>query len=207
MRYRRQVGPFHVVAECAGDLRPQAEGLLEVLAKLHARGPALHDGTAVQFGWSLLRLLADDKELVVCEPDFAGDPFHNFVPTVETTLRVTVQQVALLKFIGANEAGPDSRFQDRLIAARGWLRTDHIYLERSSPDPAKHESGWYVGQVEGGKGEMTADDLEALYVYQLLRLRPALMKVLALPAGYLVVFRGGAIEAVVDPGGKDVWPA
>ena len=44
-----------------------------------------------------------------------------------------------------------------------------------------------------------------MHVFQLLRTRPALLRLLALPPGYLAVLDGDEVEAVVDPSNNDVW--
>jgi hypothetical protein len=42
-------------------------------------------------------------------------------------------------------------------------------------------------------------------VYQLLKLRPSLLQALAIPRGYLVVFNGDEIEAVLNEEEIDIW--
>jgi hypothetical protein len=59
--------------------------------------------------------------------------------------------------------------------------------------PEKGDSGWYIGEVDQPQNE-----LKAIYSYQLLPLRPALLKVLALPVGYVVVFENDRIEAILN---------
>ncbi|HEX5081243.1 MAG TPA: hypothetical protein VFY40_04295 [Blastocatellia bacterium] len=195
MRYQRRIGQFNVVAECAEDLEEQAIGLLTKLDELNKVGPAIQDGTTIMFGWSLLTLRGDVDELVICEPDFERDPFHDSLPQVEHTLRILIQQVALLKLIGAE--GLEARFQDKVVIAKGALGTERIYLDRTATD-ADSDSGWFIGEVEGRKSKYTVEELEAIYVYQIFQIRRALMKVLALPPGYMVVFRGDNIEAIFD---------
>ena len=55
-------------------------------------------------------------------------------------------------------------------------------------------SGWYLGPV-GASSAPTENDLELLYSYQLVSLRPALLKILSLPVNYLVVFDGEGIAS------------
>jgi len=204
MRHQRLIGSTTVIVECGDDLRPQAEGLLGKLAELHERGPALRDGTTIEFGWAPLRLRAADGGLLVCEPDFDGNPWQDWAPTVDRTLRVLSGQVALLNTLGV--AGVPARFDDKVVAARGCLDVPRIYLERVTPEAA-HDSGWYIDTVDGPDTPRPPDELEGLYVYQLLARRPPVLPLLALPPGYLAVMNGDEVEGIADADGTTVWPA
>ncbi len=199
MRFRRVIGEFEVVAACASDLEPQATGLLDKIAELHDRGPAIRDGTTIRFGWSLLTLAGAGHELEVCEPDFLADPLRERLPQVEFTLRVVSQQAALLTSLRVE--GLDAGYRDRVVTAKGSLDASRIYLERSEPERPE-DSGWYIGPVE--EPERAAEDLEALYVYEIFQKRQPLMAALALPHGCLVVFQDSLIEAVFDSSGTRI---
>ena len=62
-----------------------------------------------------------------------------------------------------------------------------------TPVPKSGDSGWYIGEVEQPQNELIA-----IYVYQLLQLRPAILQVLALPKGYIVVFQNNEIETILN---------
>jgi hypothetical protein len=203
MKYQRRIGKFNVVAVCGQDLEEQARGLLAKIDELNEIGPAIQDRTTIMFGWSLLTLRGGADELVICEPDFDGDPIHDYLPQVEHTLRILIQQIALLNLIGAE--GVEARYMDKVVIAKGCLGTERIYLERTATD-AFGESGWFIGEVEGKETKYTVEELEAIYVYQIFQVRRALMKVMALPPGYMVVFRGDNIEAIFDADGSSIWP-
>ncbi len=42
-------------------------------------------------------------------------------------------------------------------------------------------------------------------MHQLLKLRPSLLQALAIPRGYLVVFTGDEIEAILNEEDIDIW--
>lgn len=48
-------------------------------------------------------------------------------------------------------------------------------------------------------------ELHALYAYQLLKIKPEIIQVLALPNDYMVVFEGNEIKAVLDENDVDVF--
>ncbi|EOO17047.1 hypothetical protein IGA_03228 [Bacillus cereus HuA3-9] len=91
------------------------------------------------------------------------------------------------------------KFSDKIVTAKNVLQLDEVYLQRAS-DCEKGDSGWYIGSVEE-----TEDELEAFYAYQLLKIRPSIIQVLALPYEYLVVFEKGKIKAILDDKDVDVW--
>lgn len=199
MKYQLQVGTTCLVAHAADALAPQAEWLLKTLEGLLDGGKRLTEGGRVQVGWSFLTLRLRDNELVVCEPDFDGDPFSGVREDVTLTLTVIGQQNEVLARVGA--AGVASSFQDKIVLLKGCLEEPHIYLERNHSAP-EGDSGWYIGPVDGHD---VGGDYDAIYVYQLLRLRPELLQVLSLPPGYLIVFDGVKIKAVLDESEQDVW--
>ena len=192
-----------VVAHCGADLSVQAEALLAKLEQLHQSGPALHSGSVVQFGWSRLVLEADGTNLVVCEPDFANDPFSKTVPEVSWTLRVASEQAGICRLVQA--LGQDVSFDQTVLVAKGHLSTSRIYLDRRQPD-VRDFSGWYLGPFTEEAPVHDQDQLELLYIFQLLQLRPAVLKVLNLPFNYVVVFNEDAIDMIFDSNGTVVWP-
>ncbi|MBG1241065.1 immunity protein Imm33 domain-containing protein [Nostoc sp. NZL] len=203
MKFQRQIGAFNVVAHCPDDLEHQAQALLDKLAEINQQKSNLKDGTKVEFGWSILTLRGNEDELVVCEPYFSDDPFQNYLPVVDDTLRVITEQIELLNRVGVEGVNPS--FQDKVVIAKGSLQANHIYLERKSPEANTHNSGWYIGEVTQDKPEQTDDNFEAVYVYQLLNQRPALMPILALPPGYLVIVNEDIIEAIFNKDNQNIW--
>lgn len=196
-RYSLNVGGQEVVVNCAPQLERQAASLLELLDMLQLSGEELRGGETVQFGWVLLTLVERGGELVVHEPDFDGDPFTELRDDLTASLTVTAEQAQLLARLGLRSE--PARFQQNVVTGKDCLGERRVYLEHKQP-VAPDDSGWYVGPVEG-----TPQEFASIRVYELLRLRPALLQALALPQGYLVVFEGDEIKAVLDEREVDVW--
>jgi hypothetical protein len=200
-KHTRRVGDVDLVARCDDAFAAQAGSLLEAVASFQGQGKRLADGVRVQFGWSLLTLRRRGSDLVVCEPDFDGDPFHEIREDVTCTLRIRMGQVAVVRRLGLVPV--DIRFDDKVVLAKGCLAGRRVYLQRSEPRPG--DSGWYVGPVDGPAPEHKPESYEAIHVFELLRRRAGLLQVLALPAGYLVVFDGDEVEGIADPNNNEVW--
>jgi hypothetical protein len=196
-----QVGGQTLVARCDDAFAQQAESVIALFKRLHEEGRVLRDGFRVRFGWSLLTLRGHGSQLIVCEPDFSSDPLTNVREDITVTLSVLVQQSSVLNRLGVE--GEDASFRYKLVISKGVLNIPHIYLERKE-STTEDDSGWYIGPVEDPEEE---PGYESLYVYQLLDSRPQLLQVLTLPRGYLAVFNGVEIEAILNESEENVWEA
>jgi len=191
-----------VSIQCADALGEQASFSLDLIKGIERdKGPGfLRDGTRLQVGWSILTLRSRESALIVCEPDFDGDPFKSTRDDVSCTLLVQAQQNDTLRGLGLS--GVPVSFQDKIVLAKGCLGDAKIYLERKPP--TQGDSGWFIGRVDKSANNK---DLEAVYVYQLLKRRAALMKILLLPPGFLIVFEGDRIESILDDKDQSLLPA
>jgi hypothetical protein len=142
------------------------------------------------------------RELTIGEPDFSGNALKNVVPEVDRTLRIIKAQAAICKLAGT--VGPETYFDQTILVAKAHIKTPGIYMDRRETNNA-NVSGWYLGPV-GASDAPTENDLELLYTYQLVSLRPALLKTLCLPVNYLVVFDGDRINKLFDAKGHNLWP-
>jgi hypothetical protein len=202
MKVTRESRGRLLVAACDSDLAEQASLLLRVIEQTGEQAGGLRDGTVIESGWAPLRLHARKEELVVCEPDFAGD-VNQFIPSISRTLRVLAEQIALLSALGIE--GVPTRYNQGVVLKRGVLDLRRIYLHRRMP-VNNGDSGWYIGPADDTSEPPNPSQLVAIYVYRLLTVRPVLLRVMALPPEYIVVFDGDKIEAVVNPLNQRVWP-
>lgn len=193
-----QINELKVIVHCANALQHQAGWLLQTIKNLSDHGKPLVDGTTIQIGWSVLTLQQNSEGLLVLEPDFLNDPFTQLNSDVNNTLIILAQQRDLLRQLDIE--GQPSLFSTKVVMAKDSLKLERIYMERTATS-SPEDSGWYIGPVEDSSGE---DEYEAIYLYELLHHRPELMKVTALPVGYLVVFDGDHLEAVVNEDGTNL---
>jgi hypothetical protein len=191
------VGEATLRAHCRQGLLPGAHWMLGQLARFADEPPGLAPGVKVEFGWSLLWLREDGDVLAVCEPDFEGDPMRDQVDDVTGTLSVLAAQSGVLSEYKVAEPVP-TRFDQKIVVAKGVLDLDRVYLERTAPQPG--DSGWYIGPVDEGdqvdESASPEDRYDAILAHELLGRRPALVTVLSLPLGALVVFDGDEIVHV-----------
>ena len=171
-----------LAARCAVGLAAQLEWLLGAVAAFAGQGHGLAAGVRVQVGRSLITLQPDGSELL-CEPDRAGDPLGGPVPDVTRTLLVLAQQKDVLARVAVAEAEFALLYQ-RVVTAHGCLATPRVDVRHGEPT-SPDDSGWSIGTVEGENA-----GCEDMAVREVLRARPRLLDVMALPRGYRAVRRG-----------------
>ncbi|KXY41883.1 hypothetical protein AT257_09330 [Bacillus cereus] len=194
----KNIGSKNIIATAEEHLSPQIEKLLYLLTKVEDN--KLVDGFSIQVGWSLFILSKCEDGYRIIVPDYTKNPFKDTTEDLTIALWVQLEQVHCLRQL--NIEGEMIKFSDKIVTAKNVLQLDEVYLQRAS-DCEKGDSGWYIGPVE--ETEETEDELEAFYAYQLLKIRPSIIQVLALPYEYLVVFEKDKIKAILDDKDVDVW--
>jgi len=164
------------------------------LAGQLAQCEPLRPGMRLRIGWTMLTAERDGDGLMLCEPDFDGDPLTQTRPRIDVSLDVMAQQAA---FAHARQVEPlDTRFDQILIVGRGALARPDIQAFRDPPDGT--DSGWSVTEL-GTEPSEDPDAFETLAVHRLLRLRPALLSLLILPPGYGLILEAGKAPLVLSP--------
>ena len=205
MRFAKVIDGKHVGVECHESLRLQAKWLLDLVDTIVTeRGhKVLSNGYMIEFGWSMLQIgAAGSDNFDLLEPDYRDDPFRKWRKDISSTLIVQQQQNDFVLQVGAEPQS--TSFQDKVVYCKSVFSQRRVYLERQGPRP--NDSGWFIGDGNQMKGEYAADELAACYAYELLKYRPEVVKVLQLPTGYLVIFDGSCVEAVLAPDNQLVYP-
>ncbi|WP_026677436.1 immunity protein Imm33 domain-containing protein [Fictibacillus gelatini] len=196
-KFIRTIENKNIIIQAEGQLDFQVNHLFNILSKVDKS--KLIDGFSLQIGWSVFFLTQKEDGYHVAAPDFAKNPFQDMTEDLTIPLWIQFKQIHFLQKL--NLHGETVKFSDKIIAARKALQYDNLFLQRSS-GCEKGDSGWYIGPVDY---EVETEELEAFYAYQLLKWRPALIQVLALPFEYMVVFEKDEIKAVLDDQDIDIW--
>ncbi|RNB51995.1 hypothetical protein AAFJ72_16600 [Brevibacillus gelatini] len=199
----KQISNKIFVVTCREFLAEQADFLLDLFADVeHENGP-LRNGAKIQVGWTILIVKereGHEGQMEIVAPDYDTNPFTETNRDLSVSLYIQMAQNHCLQTLQLT--GEAALFQDKIVVAKGALEEEHVYLQRAEQREAG-DSGWYLGPV---RGEVDSDGLESYYIFQLLKHRPSLLQALALPRGYIAVFRGDQIEAVLDEHDENVWP-
>jgi hypothetical protein len=177
-------------------LKKQAEALLEIIGNIESS--KLKDKFKVQVGWGIFTIVEDSNGFNIVAPDYSRNPFSESTEDLTISLWIQLEQGTLLNKLKLD--GEMISFQDKIVCTKGVLSLDNIYLERSK-EYEKGDSGWYIGSVDES---IATDELEAYYAYQLLKIRPSIIKTLVLPNGYMAVLDKDELKAVLDENDMDV---
>jgi hypothetical protein len=199
-RFTASVGGVIVALRCASRLEARAHALFAHLRKAQTRGTRIVDGATVTYGGSLLAFVrGTEGVLELREPDFDGDPFSSTRGDLTSTLTTVDTQLELLA--RASAPARTTMFWETLTVAGGALGMRRVYVERKKRLGGVRDSGWTIGPLDGED-----DKQETRFVHEIVSRRPALAAALAFPEGWLVVFDGDRVHAVLDPDGSQRWP-
>ena len=186
-----------IVMTAEKELEPQMESLFLILENINSS--KLIDGFSLQVGWAIYNLHEKEKGyFIITTPDYSKNPFEDITEDLTLSLWVQLEQGHFLRKI--NIEGQSIKYSDKIILSKGVLELENIYLQRTG-DVEQGDSGWYIDAV----GDNDTTELDALYAFQLLKLKPEIIQVLALPNDYMVVFEGKEIKAVLNENDEDVF--
>ncbi|HDR4604247.1 hypothetical protein OB975_10695 [Bacillus cereus] len=192
----KNIGNKNVKAKVEEPLRFHVETLFNLLTKVEDK---LVDGFSIQVGWSIFSLCKYEDCYQIITPDYTKNPFKDMSEDLTITLWVQLEQAHCLRRL--NIEGELIKFKDKIVIAKNVLQQDEVYLQRSS-GYGEGSSGWYIGPINE---EEESGELETIYAYELLKMKPALIQVLALPYDYLVVFEKDKIKAILNECDVDIW--
>lgn len=179
------------------ELQSQIEILFAILEQVEPN--KLIHGFSLQVGWSVYYLYErETRDFILTTPDYTKNPFEDITEDLTLALWVQLEQDHFLRKI--NVDGSSIKFSNKIILSKGVLELEKIYLQRNG-NVEKGDSGWYIGPVE----DDNTTELYALYAYQLLKIRPEIIQVLALPNDYMVIFEGNEIKAVINDNDVDIF--
>jgi hypothetical protein len=199
-RHARMIGNRDVIAYCDPSLRREVGVLFDMVEAMADQGAEVVAGMRVHAGWTTLSLVEKDGELVFQEPDYdATEPETAWRLDVSASLRMLVDQTEILTRIGL--PGEQINFDQHVLVVHGTLEMEQVYLVRVA-SPGGRMTGWRVAPTEDQEGEM---EIDSIPLYELYRKRPALVRAMLLPVGYMAFFTGDDIDVIVDPDDQPVW--
>lgn len=195
-KFEKSIMGKTIIVTAEKELEPQVEILFDILEQVE-RNKLIH-GFSLQVGWSVYYLHERETgNFILTTPDYSKNPFEDITEDLTLALWVQLEQGHFLRKM--NVDGLSIKFSDKIILSKGVLELEKIYLQRNG-DVEKGDSGWYIGPIEDNNTE-----LYALYAYQLLKIKPEIIQVLALPNDYMVVFEGNEIKAVLNENDVNVF--
>jgi tetratricopeptide (TPR) repeat protein len=187
-------------------LAEEAAELLKVCAGCADVEPGLREGTRIAYmlSWLTVREDEDGATLVLCEPNFAKDPFARRHGTVSFTLKAQVMMNMLHSMV--NTAPVEASFADVLEVGPEVLSARVVVARRLALAREGH-SGWWLGpeDPEEWKRLKLEGNFVQMRAAEFLALKPWLAKPLTLPVGWVARFEEHRLTSVRDEAGRERW--
>jgi hypothetical protein len=194
-KFEKKIRSKTFVVNAEENLEQQVNLLFEMLSNIEEQ--RLISGFSLQIGWSVYYLREENEnEFLVTTPDYLDNPFEKVTTDLTLSLWVQLEQTHLLRMFQLE--GMTTKFSDKIILERDVLDCDKFYLQRTG-GVEKGDSGWYVGTVDG-----ESNDIYAIYAYELFKTNPQIIKLLALPNDYMVIFVKGEVKSIVNADNKNI---
>lgn len=182
-------------------LRKQAQWVENLIVDLNQQGVLIENDLKIKFGWSFLIFREyESNRFILCEPDFSHNPFTDVKQSIDFTIKIQLAQSSF-----AQDCGVESlvtSFQDKIILAKGCLDKEKLFMERIAPASEQSDSGWFINALEDGNEN---PELEAIYAFQLLSLRPEIFPALILPPEFIVLTNKEGIAKVINQNNEVVY--
>ena len=174
------------------DLESQANWLLEVVEKLFMESAPV-DGEVINSGWfSLILEQQSNRDFLIYTPDLQKNPFIDTTLDLSDALYVHAFQLDFARKQGVTPLF--TSFRNTLVCVKGCFSEKNLFMTRTSPN--ENDSGWFIGLKDANPNMDQTDynNLESIYAFQLLALRPELLEVLYLPPDYIVSVNENGVE-------------
>ncbi|HHT04564.1 MAG TPA: hypothetical protein GX005_09640 [Bacteroidales bacterium] len=177
------------------SLYDQAQPLFQAIRTIPPK--SFKNGFKIEIGFSVFILKENASGYNIIIPDYMKSPFSDTTDDLTIALWIQLEQIDFLRLY--NLQGMSVRFDDEIVVAKNALQSKFISLQRF---PDLGGSGWCIEAIEkdenGVFSDIDATNYDTCYIYQLLKVRPELIKVMVLPYDYIVVFENDIIIEVLN---------
>jgi hypothetical protein len=194
-----QYGDRTIYVYADPSLSYEVDRLFALFRDLQAEQVPIDRNTRLPIGWTTLSFAVEGDRLIVEEPDYANQPETRTRPDISVSLATLARQRAVLEHAGV--AGQPIDFDQHVLAFRGALETDEVFLLRVE-SPGGRMTGWRLSQTDEVPEGSAIDSLP---VYAILAARPALLDAMLLPPGYMAFYSGETLTTIVNERDEIVW--
>lgn len=157
----------------------------------------LRDGFKIEIGFSVYILRKNEIGYSVVSPNYETTPFSEITEDLTLAFLIQMEQLTILQKYHMN--GERIRFDDEIAVAKNSIAKPQICMQRFRDLGG---SGWCVNEIsqseDGTFFIVDASEYESIYAYQLLSMRPSILKILMLPYDYLIVLNGDDIVEILN---------
>lgn len=196
IQIKMNINNIGFIARVESYLKEQVTMLFNLIKNIELN--EFRDNFNIQIGWNIFTLRKIEEGFIILAPDYNKNPTIDKTDDLTLALKIHMEQMQLLNKL--NIEGEMISFQDKIVCSKGVLNLNDIYLERRDKCDER-DSGWFIGAVNNTE---ESKELEAYYAYQILKIRPCILKVLTLPKEYIVVYDKDNLEAILNENDIDI---
>lgn len=189
-KYTKEIDGHNVSISCDDSVERQGQALFQILEQQNKLTPLFHETCTIRIGWSYyyIRKPENGNDYQVVCPDFNKDPIKE--KTKDLTTAIIVQDMLIDTLVKTKqESMQDIFFADTVTVSQAVMPGREICMQRMETKKSG-DSGWTI-VVENPTKEDKEKPMVNVLVCNILKLNPALMGLLALPAGSRVVTSDG----------------
>lgn len=197
IKMRKQIEDHLFTLECEGTLVNQGKWILDVIEEEYYKVNILEDNFKMQIGFITLKFIKEDNEVKIITPDLTKNPFNDYTYNISLFLILQLQQNDIIKKLQRITA-ENIAFDDKIKVYKDCKNKDNFFLIRDSYN-TKNYSGWLIDSLndDGTRNYHSDEEFVDMYVYEVLKFRPDLVKLLSLPKGYRVAIINNEIKQIV----------
>lgn len=197
IKMRKQIEDHLFTLECEATLVEQGKWILDVIEEEYYKVDILKENFSMQIGFITLKFEKEDNEVKIITPDLTKDPFNDYTYNISLFLILQLQQNDIIKKL-KKITGEGIAFDDKIKVYKECKDKNNFFLIRDS-FKTKNYSGWLIDSLnnDGTRDYHKDEEFEDMYVYEVLRFRPDLVKLLSLPKGYRVAIIDNEIKQII----------
>lgn len=184
------------VFKCDAFLVDDARKIVASILELSRPSKSNSITEPVPWQWGVFKFKnLHDGRVEVLSQDYSRNPLVDWSPDLTITVNVISLQNEFFSGLGFAFGGVyPTLFSDKVIYRNSSLQQSEVCMQRQAT--CSRDSGWYIGPITDIPSK--ADELTALYAFELLEVRSQLVKYLTLPVGYMVVLQGSEVLEILD---------
>lgn len=190
-KYTKAITGHTISLSCDESVEAQGQALFRILEQQNKLTPLFEqEACTIRIGWTYYYIEKQEigEEYIVTCPDFRNDPTKERMEDITAAIMVQNMMMDTLVKIKRNNAH-NIFFADSVTVSQAVVPGRDLCMQRMETKK-KGDSGWTI-VLENPSEEDKAKPMVNVLVCHLLKLNPALMGLLVLPAGAKVITSNG----------------
>lgn len=189
-QYTKVIAGHNMLLSCDESVEAQGQALFHILEQQNKLTPLFEDTCTIRIGWTYYYIEKQKKgeNYILTCPDFRNDPLKGRTEDITAAIMVQNMMVDTLSKIKDSHAH-DIFFADAVTVSQAVVPGRDLCMQRMETKK-KGNSGWTI-VLENPSEEDKTKPMVNVLVCHILKLNPALMGLLILPAGTKIITGNG----------------